>query len=188
MCTQDCVCSDCHNDGKHEEQRLLAVRSIRLNSTEQDTERGCRCKRSQCQKKYCECFGNGNKCTTNCICDDCGNGNPNSNGGAGSISKTLGKLQQIDLERLRKEVASRGGLAKVDQCREWRQIARAMDLAPNSTADPLRRRFLAATRDDDAAAAAAAALAPAAPDVPLAPPAPPPNGASAPPMPPPAVH
>jgi hypothetical protein len=27
---------------------------------------------------------------------------------------------------VKKEVAARGGLAKVDQCREWRQIARAM--------------------------------------------------------------
>ena len=30
------------------------------------------------------------------------------------------------MELVKKEVAARGGLAKVDQCREWRQIARAM--------------------------------------------------------------
>ena len=27
--------------------------------------------------QYCECYGQGVKCTTNCICEDCGNGNPN---------------------------------------------------------------------------------------------------------------
>ena len=36
------------------------------------------------------------------------------------------EVQQVDLELVKKEVAARGGLAKVDQCREWRQIARAM--------------------------------------------------------------
>jgi len=36
------------------------------------------------------------------------------------------QVQQVDLELVKKEVAARGGLAKVDQCREWRQIARAM--------------------------------------------------------------
>ena len=27
--------------------------------------------------QYCECYGQGIKCTTNCVCEDCGNGNPN---------------------------------------------------------------------------------------------------------------
>ena len=36
------------------------------------------------------------------------------------------EVQQVDLELVKREVAARGGLAKVDQCREWRQIARAM--------------------------------------------------------------
>lgn len=37
--------------------------------------RGCRCKRSRCQKKYCECYGAGFACTANCVCTDCENGN-----------------------------------------------------------------------------------------------------------------
>ena len=32
---------------------------------------GCRCKRSKCLKKYCECFGAGLECGDNCICQDC---------------------------------------------------------------------------------------------------------------------
>mmetsp|Transcript_6252 Transcript_6252/g.22220 ORF Transcript_6252/g.22220 Transcript_6252/m.22220 type:complete len:107 (-) Transcript_6252:1180-1500(-) len=30
-CTNDCVCVDCHNDGKHEQARMMAVRLVRLN-------------------------------------------------------------------------------------------------------------------------------------------------------------
>jgi len=33
-CTHDCVCNDCHNDGLHEDERMMAVRAIRLNSKE----------------------------------------------------------------------------------------------------------------------------------------------------------
>lgn len=81
-CTKDCACSDCRNDGHHEEERMIAVRAIRLNSKEafKGTDltydgqtvttprgsvkqvRGCRCRRSKCLKKYCECFGVGLKC------------------------------------------------------------------------------------------------------------------------------
>jgi hypothetical protein len=94
-CTSDCVCDDCHNDGRHEEKRIEAIRRIRMNNasafkgTALEIEnqavltprgstkmiRGCRCKRSQCQKKYCECYSAGIKCTTNCVCKDCANGN-----------------------------------------------------------------------------------------------------------------
>ena len=30
----ECVCTDCRNDGKHEPERMMAVRAIRLNSKE----------------------------------------------------------------------------------------------------------------------------------------------------------
>ena len=30
----ECVCSDCRNDGTHEQERMMAVRAIRLNSKE----------------------------------------------------------------------------------------------------------------------------------------------------------
>ena len=33
-CTRDCVCNDCRNDGLHEDERMMAVRAIRLNSKE----------------------------------------------------------------------------------------------------------------------------------------------------------
>lgn len=35
--------------------------------------RGCSCQKSQCIKKYCECFAQGLKCTNRCGCIKCCN-------------------------------------------------------------------------------------------------------------------
>jgi hypothetical protein len=51
------------------------------------TVRGCRCKRSRCMKKYCECYGAGLKCGENCICEDCQNGN--EFGGPSALPKKI---------------------------------------------------------------------------------------------------
>lgn len=40
--------------------------------------RKCTCKRSMCQKRYCECFNAGLKCTEFCECKECQNGHPHS--------------------------------------------------------------------------------------------------------------
>ena len=37
---------------------------------------GCKCKRSLCIKKYCECFARDLKCSAACTCENCHNGNP----------------------------------------------------------------------------------------------------------------
>lgn len=34
---------------------------------------GCNCTRSNCLKKYCECYKAGIKCTENCRCRECKN-------------------------------------------------------------------------------------------------------------------
>jgi len=51
----------------------------------------------------------------------------------------------LDIEQLKVEVEKRGGFEKVQERREWRQIARAMNVPPNTCADHLRRQYLNAT-------------------------------------------
>lgn len=43
------------------------------NTSHDKTKRGCNCKKSQCQKKYCECYEAGIKCEEYCKCEDCKN-------------------------------------------------------------------------------------------------------------------
>jgi len=111
-CGPECLCDNCYNDGKHETERGQAIRNIRVNhptafrGTALELEdqvvrspggtvkmvRGCRCKRSRCQKKYCECFGAGLKCSANCLCTSCRNGNEQM--GAGVMPSILAELSR----------------------------------------------------------------------------------------------
>mmetsp|Transcript_42301 Transcript_42301/g.100462 ORF Transcript_42301/g.100462 Transcript_42301/m.100462 type:complete len:522 (+) Transcript_42301:128-1693(+) len=82
-----CKCADCANDGEHEGERLAAVEAIKsrnpvafapkiLDEVQQDKghhARGCRCKKSHCLKKYCECYQAGIKCGDKCKCEECHN-------------------------------------------------------------------------------------------------------------------
>ena len=97
-CTNRCSCCECLNHGKKDTE-VRFDRSEMLSTPTAITQlgnfnktsnaqvgsnlstrmelrtfsKGCNCKKSNCQKKYCDCFSNNKKCTIHCNCDCCYN-------------------------------------------------------------------------------------------------------------------
>lgn len=105
QCTAACACKDCCNDGveehaaihSHARQQLMErdptvftlPRPERHRHTDvqiltdtltgkQYLSRPCHCKKTQCIKKYCDCFVAGVECSDKCTCHDCHNGHVHS--------------------------------------------------------------------------------------------------------------
>ncbi|ESQ56097.1 hypothetical protein EUTSA_v10024624mg [Eutrema salsugineum] len=98
-CIEPCSCIDCFNKPIHEDTVLatrkqiesrnplaFAPKVIRSSDSVIETgddasktpasarhKRGCNCKKSNCLKKYCECFQGGVGCSINCRCEGCKN-------------------------------------------------------------------------------------------------------------------
>lgn len=86
---EDCSCIGCMNNSEHEAARSetmkvikarnplafegLVVRSKQPGSSTLKHIKGCRCKKSNCRKKYCECFQLGIGCGADCTCSNCQN-------------------------------------------------------------------------------------------------------------------
>ena len=74
ICTPECACcSCCHTDENSDLVQKAMVNVKTKPSRKTNKGGGCTCKKSRCQKKYCECFNAGLICTDACRCCDCEN-------------------------------------------------------------------------------------------------------------------
>lgn len=81
ICGASCACSSCKNNKNFQKDRSETIESILQRQPDafnskiemKEHKRGCNCKKSNCQKKYCECLSKGVLCSNMCKCYDCKN-------------------------------------------------------------------------------------------------------------------
>lgn len=81
---EGCACFGCHNteefDLERDNAKIILIdrnpSAFKPKIESRSHAIGCNCKKTSCQKKYCECYQAGLQCGVNCKCEDCKNFEP----------------------------------------------------------------------------------------------------------------
>jgi len=106
LCEKGCTCNGCANKDENDPLRIVAMNATieknpvafkpRVTADPSSNSKGhlagCKCRKSNCLKKYCECFNGRAPCGSKCRCVECKNGG--GGGGDGDTSFTSGYDQQ----------------------------------------------------------------------------------------------
>lgn len=91
-----CYCGGCSNTPRNDAERERMISIIKTRNPTAFTPRvkttvECKCKRSACLKKYCECFLHGAFCTETCQCKACKNVEPQKHNLEGKSDMIFGE-------------------------------------------------------------------------------------------------
>lgn len=103
---KDCQCKNCFNTEKNENERNKAMLRLLIKNQGKHirnhcntTNQRCKCSKTHCQKKYCECYNKGIACTSKCKCIECKNNLQNES--ISNISKQLNEKNYTNHKRKR---------------------------------------------------------------------------------------
>ena len=111
---QDCDCQNCENKPKPSEQNLEKSNNINAHINQKLS---CNCTKSNCMKKYCECYKKNVRCTSFCRCILCNNFNSNDNKNISNEKKditpenenniNLPKSENLSIYRFHEQIISK---------------------------------------------------------------------------------